>query len=97
MRNPGNSGALCDPYDGTMVFPNGNAEGHEGHQCRGAAHKRCRDREWHNELCNAYIREHLIVLPEESEGDGTTGSEKEETVKVHVSKGTTSGSRRRSD
>ena len=80
MRNPGNSGALCDPYDGTMVFPNGNAEGHEGHQCRGAAHKRCRDREWHNELCNAYIREHLIVLPEESEGDGTTGSEKEETV-----------------
>ena len=22
MRNPGNSGALCDPYDGTMVFPN---------------------------------------------------------------------------
>ena len=91
MRNPGNSGALCDPYDGTMVFPNGNAEGHEGHQCRGAAHKRCRDREWHNELCNTYIREHLIVLPEESEGDGTTGSEKEETVKVHVSKGTTSG------
>jgi hypothetical protein len=30
--------AHCE--DGTTVFPNGNADDHEGHQCGGAAHKR---------------------------------------------------------
>lgn len=53
-----------------------------------------KDREWHNKLCDAYDKEHPIVLPEESEeedeSDGTDGTGSEE-------EGTASGSSSGSD